>query len=131
MREIGKVIDSHNPDDRVDILADNVVDLCFSSFQAFNPALARFVFNVAQTHADKPEALNRAVDHVVPSLLAAQARDRTGSFKELTEKEALVPLRGVVYIIHTPLIEGGDFFGTFEHKRLAKDYAKLMFSARV
>jgi len=58
MREIGKVIDSHNPDDRVDILADSVVDLCFSSFQDFNPALVRFVFNVAQTHADKPEALN-------------------------------------------------------------------------
>jgi AcrR family transcriptional regulator len=131
MREIGKVIDSHNPDDRVAILADSVVDLCFSSFQASNPALVRFVFNVAQTHADKPEALNRVVDHLVPSLLAAQARDRTGSFKELTEKEALVLLRGVVYIIRTPLIEGSDFFGTFEHKRLAKDYVKLMFSARV
>ena len=131
MREIGKVIDRHSPDDSVDILADNVVDMCFSSFQAFNPALVRFVFNVAQTHAEKPEALNRVVDHLVPSLLGAQARDRTGSFKVLTEKEALVLLRGVVYIIRSPLIEGSDFFGTSEHKRLAKDYVRSMFSIRV
>ena len=49
----------------------------------------------------------------------------------LTEKEALVLLRGVVYVIRSPLIEGSDFFGTSEHKRLARDYVRSMFSVRV
>lgn len=131
MRAIEKIIECHSPDDSVEILADRVVDKCFSSFQVFNPALVRFAFNVALTHGDKPEALDRVVDHLGPSLLSAEARDRTGSFKKLTEKEAIVLLRGVVYIIRSPLIEGSDFFGTSEHKNLAKHYVKSMFSARV
>jgi AcrR family transcriptional regulator len=128
MRAIANVVDRHSPNEKLDSLVDQVVQMCFASFQSFNPDLVRFVFNLALKHEEKPEALNRVVDHIVPIFCAVQSRDQTGSFKKLSQKETIYAMRTAVFLIRTPLLEGSDFFGTLEHKRLVKTHFMALFS---
>ena len=129
MQAIAKAIENHNPDHKADALVEHVVQMCFASFQAFRPELVRFAFNVATSNAERPEALNRVVDNLVPIFATAQSRDRTGTFKPLTAKQSVYILRTAVYMIRTPLLEDNDFFATLEHKRLVIRYLIAMFSS--
>jgi hypothetical protein len=88
--------------------------LLFSLAQAFNPKVVRFVFNVALDHSRRTDILNIAADRMVSPLMAAIARDRSGTFKKLSEKELRLLSRGTVFMVRSPLLEGNSFFGTSE-----------------
>ncbi|WP_395664050.1 TetR/AcrR family transcriptional regulator [Aestuariivirga sp.] len=91
----------HAADDGVDVFCSKLTVLLFSLAQAFNPKVVRFVFNVALDHSRRTDILNIAADRMVSPLMAAIARDRSGTFKKLSEKE----LRPVVtwHRVHGPL----------------------------
>jgi AcrR family transcriptional regulator len=112
----------HSADDGVDVFCSKLTVLLFSLAQAFNPKVVRFVFNVALDHSRRTDILNIAADRVVSPLMAAIARDRSGTFKKLSEKELRLLSRGTVFMVRSPLLEGNSFFGTPEHKAMVRNY---------
>ena len=124
------LINQHDRDETIDVLCGKVMAMCFSSFQVFDPRLVRLVFNLARTHAEKPEELDYAADVLVQPLLAAIGRDRTGTFRNLGAQELLLFLRGIVFLIRSPLLEDSAFFATAAHRDLVMDYMLRIFSTR-
>ena len=112
----------HSPDEGVDVFCGKLTVLLFSMAQAFNPKVVRFVFNVALDHSRRADTLNIAADRMVSPLMAAIARDKSGTFKKLSEKELRLLSRGTVFMVRSPLLEGNSFFGTSEHKAMVYNY---------
>ncbi|MEI7601501.1 MAG: hypothetical protein WCJ41_19570 [Aestuariivirga sp.] len=90
----------------------------------------RFVFNLERAHAENPEELDKAADSLVYPLLAATRRDKTGTFREMDEQEMLVFLRGMTFLVRSPLLEGSDLFATAKHRELVIDFMLRIFSNR-
>ena len=90
----------------------------------------RFVFNLERAHAENPEELDKAADSLVYSLLAATRRDKTGTFREMDEQEMLVLLRGMTFLVRSPLLKGSDLFATAKHRELVMDFMLRIFSNR-
>jgi AcrR family transcriptional regulator len=112
----------HSPDDGVDVFCGKLTVLLFSMAQAFNPKVVRFIFNVALDHSRRADTLNIAADRMVSPLMAAIARDRSGTFKKSSEKELRLLSRCTVFMVRSPLLEGNSFFGTPEHKAMVYNY---------
>ena len=112
----------HSPDDGVDVFCSKLTVLLFSLAQAFNPKVVRLIFNVALDHSRHVDTLNIVADRMVSPLMAAIARDRSGTFKKSSEKELHLLSRGTVFMVRSPLLEGNSFFGTPEHKAMVYNY---------
>ena len=112
----------HSPDDGVDVFCSKLTVLLFSLAQAINPKVVRLIFNVALDHSRHVDTLNIAADRMVSPLMAAIARDRSGTFKKSSEKELHLLSRGTVFMVRSPLLEGNSFFGTPEHKAIVYNY---------
>lgn len=131
MIRIAAVIDQHNQGDTVETLAAQVADTFFECFARIPPMVMRFAYNIAHENSEKSEAKERVCDRLVPHLLAAIERDQTGTFRRMDALEARVFVRGVVYLILFPMLEGSDLYGTPTHKRLVCDYMNKIFSEHV
>lgn len=128
---IASVIDRHDANDPLDLLAARVIDSFFQSFAGVSPSVMRFAYNMAREHSEKAEELGMLCDRLVPHLMAACVRDRTGTFRALNEQETLVFIRGVVYLICFPMLEGSALFATPTHKSLIQDYMTKIFAANL
>ena len=118
---IRSIIDSHDPHDDVATLSQKIVDVCFANLRRFNPKIARFAFEMALKHSEKPASVDAVLDGIAAAMVVASSRDQTGSFRRLDDTEARLVLRGVASVIRAPLLEGSPFFGTEQHEAIAKD----------
>lgn len=112
------IIFQHDCDEGVDLLCARVVERCFLSLQSYRPAVVRFVFSLVRKHSDKPDLMDSAMDLLIDPLLLVAERDRTGTFQVLNTSEIRMLLRGVTFVIRTPLLDASVFFATAEHRRI-------------
>ena len=124
MRQVEQVMNNHNPDSPVDVFCKNVIDAAFASWEDLlhNPIAMRFAYKFARSHGDNPEAHEKVAHVLVKPILAAAARDRTGTFRKVDEQEAELYLFGVTYLGRIPLLEENPFFATQAHRDFILDF---------
>lgn len=124
MRQIEQVMNSHDPDSPIEVFCKNVIDAAFSSWEDLfhNPMAMRFAYRFARSHGDNPEAHEKVAQVLVKPILAAAARDRTGTFRKVDEQEAQLYLFGVTYLGRMPLLEENPFFATQGHRDFILDF---------
>jgi AcrR family transcriptional regulator len=117
-KKIEAMVAQHSPDDGVDVFCSNLRGKFFSLIEQHNPRLVRFVFKMALNNARHADILHVASDRMVNPLLAMIARDRSGTFQQLSEKQVRLLARTTVFMVRSPLLEGNAFFGTPEHRAM-------------
>ena len=130
-KTIEAMVAQHSPDDGVDVFCRNLTDKFFSLIERFNPRVVRFVFNVALDNARRDDVLYVASDRMVNPLLAVIARVRSGTFQQLSGKQACLLARAAVFMVRSPLLEGNAFFGTPEHRVMVYNYMLKSLKAEI
>lgn len=130
-KTIEAMVAQHSPDEGVDVFCSNLTAKFFSLTEELNPRVVRFVFNVALDHARRTDILYVASDRMVNPLLAVIARDRSGTFQQLSENQVCLLARATVFMVRSPLLEGNAFFGTPEHRAMVYDYMLKSFKAGI
>lgn len=121
------VIDSHPADKNSDTLINSLFDGLFKETENLKPALVRFFVRHFFKTASRPERFNIAIDVLIPPLIQARVRNTTGTFPVREADELRLLLRGMQAVVRAPLFEQNPFFGTQEHKRLAKEVCRRLF----
>lgn len=124
------VIDSHPADKNSEILIESIFEGFFRETENLKPVLVRFFVRHFFKTASSPERFNIAIDVLIPPLIQARVRDTTGTFAIIEAEELRLLLRGMQAIVRAPLFEQNPFFGTKEHKRLAKEVCMRLFLKR-
>ena len=124
------VINSHPSNKNSEILIESIFEGFFRETENLKPVLVRFFVRHFFKTASSPERFNIAIDVLIPPLIQARVRDTTGTFAIMDEEELRLLLRGMQAVVRAPLFEQNPFFGTQEHKRLAKEVCMRLFLKR-
>lgn len=127
LKKLINVIDSHPADKNSEILIELIFEGFFKETENLKPALVRFFVRHFFKTASAPERFNIAIDVLIPPLIQARVRDTTGTFPIREPEELRLLLRGMQAVVRAPLFEQNPFFGTQEHKRLAKEVCRRLF----
>jgi hypothetical protein len=64
------------------------------------------------------EEFDRA-DGLVQAFLAASQKDKSNTFRHMSEIEMRLVLRSLLYLVERPFVHGDPIAGTGEHRRIA------------
>lgn len=120
LAEITKIIDEFNATLPIAILLGDLVDTVFSRIKKVNPKVICF-------YEDRIKKYGGASDHrlfldvLVKPFTEAIKRDKTNTFRHMSEDELRLILRAIAIFTERPFVESAPFAGTKEHHRFALD----------
>ncbi len=114
---VSQVIDAHDPQSDIEALITRLVDIGMDEWASKNPKILRLVIRQFFRHTKEPEKFNTLMDELMPSMLAAQKRDQSNTFRQMTDNELRLQVRALQMAIRNPFFEQDPFAGSSEHRR--------------
>lgn len=121
LKFIAQLVDSHNPKEPLIKLITTLTHMMIDEWSSKNPKIIQLVIRQYFKRSKAPEMYNAILDDLIPSFMAAQVRDQSGTFKVMSIEEMRLTVRVLQMAIRNPFFEGGNFAGTPEHRRFVID----------
>ena len=121
-------ISMHPPHEDIHVLARTIVHNAIDTWR--NTISKRmFAIFIRQyfKRASEPEKFMVIGELLVEPLLQVQRDDQTNTIKLMQGDELRLAIRCIQTAINSPMLEGSDFAGTEEHKRIATQIAVKLF----
>ncbi|MBU3627953.1 hypothetical protein [Polynucleobacter sp. AP-Reno-20A-A9] len=126
LEEMSQLIEDFDPSQPLEILMGELVDMAINNIQKVNPLVIRF-YDERIHKAGNLHNFHHLSDPLVPAFFNAMKRDRTNTFRPMSEDELKLILRTTSVFIERPIVENESFVGTNEHRRLAlKNMLRLL-----
>ena len=127
VRNFEKIMEGHDETAPLEVLVEKFVDAFFAAIQSVNPKVIRFF----EDSLVKKNAFSSVFDHYTDALvvpyLATARRNKTETFRQMTDMEATLVLRSTLAIIERPFVEGDPFAGTEQHREISiKNLSRLL-----
>lgn len=106
-------------------LIENLIDAFFSVMKKINPKVIRFYEHRVALKHGLVEDFDRT-DALVKPFLEAARRNRTNTFRDLTEAELKLVFRASLSLLERPFIYSDPIAGTPEHYRIAIENSMRM-----
>lgn len=99
-------------------LLEQITDATFSSMKGVNPKVIRyFEDRSAKKNGFDPDFFNYS-DAFVKPFIATAKRNKTNTFRLLSEAEGKLIFRSTLTLAERPFVEGNPIAGTKEHRRI-------------
>jgi AcrR family transcriptional regulator len=121
VKKLCNMMDAHNPHQDISILISNLVNLGITEWSTKSPQIIRHIIRYFFKHAQEPEKFNTVLDELIPHYVAAQSRDKTDTFRLMSDNCLRLQLRALQMAVRTPFWEGDTFAGSEEHRQCAID----------
>jgi hypothetical protein len=119
--EIALAIIQIDEDVSIEPFAEDMVDEIFSSIQKINPAVMRFF----ESRYTKKNGLTHDyfsyIDCLVEPYLEACSKNKTNTFRKLSQNEAALLLKQLCFLVERPFMEDNPIAGTEEHRKVTKE----------
>jgi AcrR family transcriptional regulator len=129
-KEVEQIYIDHQPHETVDELFIKVVDHGFSFQEKYgklqNKLIPLYRFFVRRHKT--PEDLHKVTDRLAPFTLVLQQKDRSNTFKNMSEMECILKHRAFDHYMRIPFIDSQNKFNTNEHKASCIEFGVLLFS---
>jgi len=120
--KVAEAIEAHDPQVGIRELVTHIVDIGLAEWSSKNPKVLKIIVRQFFRYSDEPEKFNAVADDVlIPAIQAAQKRDQTNTFRQMTENESRLHLRALQMALRTPFMEGDPFAGSPEHRLCSID----------
>ena len=129
-KEVEQIYIDHEPHETVTELFKKVVDHAFLFSGKYvgikNKLIPLFRFFVRRHKT--PEDLHKVSDRLVPFILMLQEKDKTNTFKKMSEMECILKNRAFDHYVRTPFTDPQNKFAADEHKASCLEFGILIFS---
>jgi AcrR family transcriptional regulator len=125
--EVAKLIDTHDPQSDVSELMTRIVDMGIKEWRSKNPIILKLAIRQFFKNSKEPEKFNLLIDDLIPSLLAAQKRDLTNTFRLMSDNELRLQIRAIQMTVRNPFFEDDPFAGSPDHRRWTIEMAIRLF----
>jgi AcrR family transcriptional regulator len=99
-------------------LLEQIADATFASIKGVNPKVIRyFEDRLAKKNGFDPDFFNYS-DVLVKPFIETVKRNKTNTFRELSETEGKLIFRSTLTFVERPFVEGNPIAGTKEHRRI-------------
>jgi len=125
--KVAALIDAHDPQVGINELVTQIVDIGLAEWSSKNPTVLKIIVRQFFRFSEEPEKFNAVADDaLIPAIQAAQKRDQTNTFRQMTDNELRLHLRALQMSLRNPFIEGDPFAGSPEHRRCSIDMGSLL-----
>ena len=129
-KEVEQIYINHGPHENVAELFGKVVDHAFLFAGRYtgvkNKLIPLFRFFVRRHKT--PEDLYKMSDRLVPFMITLQEKDKTNTFKKMSEIECTLKNRAFDHYVRTPMVDPQNTFSVNEHKASCLEFGILIFS---
>jgi len=126
--DLANKISKHSPTDDVTILADTVTRTAIETWKK-TVSKRVFLMFIRQyfKRTPEPEMFQAVGDLLIPALTEVQRQDKTNTIKAMDEHELRLAIRCIQTAVNSPMLEGLDFAGSEEHKKITREIAIKLF----
>ena len=117
IRYASRIISEIEPDRNLECLITRLVDAFFAIMKKINPNVIRYYEHRKSLKIGLIEDYDR-VDSLVPAFLEAARKNRTNTFRQLSETELRLILRASLSFLERPFVYNDPIAGTMEHRRI-------------
>ena len=116
---IGEALEQLDPDVTVHELVQKFVDLGFSSINKVSPRIMKYYEKRVSLRAENVSDVFLYAEEMIPHLNRILAKNRSKTFRLLSESEKPYVARAIFLFLERPFAEGNPFAGTPEHRVMA------------
>lgn len=113
-----RIIEDFDPALPLQVLVETIIDLFFNVIRKVNPKVVRYYEQKMVSKIGLQEEFDRA-DGLVQAFLAASQKDKSNTFRHMSEIEMRLVLRSLLTLVERPFVTGDPIAGTGEHRRIA------------
>jgi len=121
LNQVALRITQFDPDVSVKTFSEDMVDTAFVNIQKVNPKVMRFFENRVTKRDGLPADYFSYWDCFSEPYLESVQKNTTGTFRQMTQDEAVLIIRHLCLLIERPFVESNPIAGTAEHRRIAID----------
>lgn len=114
-------IESSDPNYKLEYFCEDIVDFCMEGVKQANPEVMKFFESRLLRRAKDSKDLINHSEIVVPSLISLSARNQSGTFRVVDQKNAKFIVRTLAALVERPFLEDDAIAGTKEHRDQAVD----------
>jgi AcrR family transcriptional regulator len=125
--ELVAFVNSQKPDITLEQFADTLVNQVFNFWIDQSPPEKKESLRFFYQNAKRPELFYSFAQNIYPQIKEFILKNKTGTFKEITEAEWPLLIRLSQTALISPFIESLPIAGTSEHRKIAKDTILKLF----
>lgn len=130
LEKLARILRNHNENASIHDLVERLVDESFATVAQVNPKVMRFFENRVTRENGLPSNYFDYLDSLAGPLKEATQRDKTGTFRVMTENELKLTLRSMLMIGERPFVEGNEIAGTAEHRAITIESLVRLLSSK-
>ena len=119
LEKLCRITLEHDENKPVLDLIENMVDASFAAIQQVSPKVIRFFENRFMRKNGLPPDFFDHLDALAIPYMQAAKKDKTGTFRMMTENELRLTLRSMLMLVERPFVDGDVIAGTPEHRTIA------------
>ena len=119
LEKLCRITLKHDENKPVLDLIEHMVDASFAAIQQVGPKVIRFFENKFMRKNGLPPDFFGYLDALASPYMQAAQKDKTGTFRVMTENELRLTLRSMLMLVERPFVDGDVIAGTPEHRAIA------------
>jgi hypothetical protein len=100
-------------------LVEMMVDECLAAIKKVNPKVIQFFENRSAKKNMLSSDFYHYTDVLVKPYLETAKRNKTQTFRDLSQDEAILIFRAILVLLERPFVEGNAIAGSAKHRKLA------------
>lgn len=112
------IIEEFNDDLPLSNLLEEITTVTFSAMKGVNPRVIRYFENRSAKNHNYSELLFDYADVLVKPFIKAAKKNKTNTFREISECEGRLIFRSILIFAERPFVENNPIAGTKEHRRI-------------
>ena len=117
--KLSHITREHDENVPVLVLIERMVDATFAAIKQVSPKVIRFFENRYTRKNGLPPDFFGYIDALANPYIHAAERNKTRTFRVMTENELRLTLRSMLMLVERPFVEGDVIAGTPEHRAIA------------
>ena len=119
LEKLCRITLKHDENKPVLDLIEHMVDASFAAIQQVGPKVIRFFESKFMRKNGLPPDFFGYLDALASPYMQAAQKDKTGTFRVMTENELRLTLRSMLMLVERPFVDGDVIAGTPEHRAIA------------